>query len=88
MDNCSIHKGKMVEQFIQAASTHLVYLPPYPPDFSSIENAWSKVKAHLRVAKAKTHAKLLAAIKEAFSSISQPDIRNWFAHCCYCTSPV
>jgi len=88
MDNCSIHKGKEVEQLIQAAGAHLVYLPPYSPDFSPIENVLSKVKAHLRAAKTKIHAELVAAIKEVFGSISQQDICDWLPHCCYCASPA
>ena len=31
------------------------YLPPYSPDFNSIENAFSKLKAYLRKAAARTH---------------------------------
>ena len=88
MDNCSIHKGKEVEHLIQAAGAHLVYLPPYSPDFSPIENVLSKVKAHLRAAKTKIHAELVAAIKEVFGSISQQDICDWLPHCCYCASPA
>jgi transposase len=29
---------------IQAAGAQLIYLPPYSPDFSPIENCWSKIK--------------------------------------------
>ncbi|WP_375506349.1 transposase [uncultured Nostoc sp.] len=38
MDNCSIHKGKEIEALIQAAAANIIYLPPYSPDFSPIEN--------------------------------------------------
>jgi transposase len=38
MDNCSIHKGGEIENIIEAAGAKLIYLPPYSPDFSPIEN--------------------------------------------------
>lgn len=48
MDNCSIHKGKEIEALITAAGAKLIDLPPYSPDFSPIENCWSKIKSLLR----------------------------------------
>ena len=38
MDNCSIHQGGFIEKLIEAAGAKLIYLPPYSPDFSPIEN--------------------------------------------------
>lgn len=38
MDNCSIHKTKEIESLLQAVGANLIYLPPYSPDFSPIEN--------------------------------------------------
>jgi transposase len=32
---------------IQAAGATVRYLPPYSPDFNSVEKAFSKLKAHL-----------------------------------------
>ena len=43
MDNCSIHKGTQIEKLIESAGAKLIYLPPYSPDFSPIENCWSFV---------------------------------------------
>lgn len=48
MDNCSIHKGTQIEKLIESVGAKLIYLPPYSPDFSPIENCWSKVKNILR----------------------------------------
>lgn len=86
MDNCSVHLGKEIEALIQEAGAKLIYLPPYSPDFSPIENCWSKVKAILRQRKARTYSDLAKAIEEAFAEVSLEDIRNWFTNCCYCTS--
>ena len=86
MDNCSIHKGTQIEKLIEAAGAKLIYLPPYSPDFSPIENCWSKVKNILRSIGARSYPDLAKAIDTAFSQVSLNDIFNWFAHCCYCTS--
>ena len=39
---------------IEAAGAHLLYLPPYSPDFNLIENAFAKLKALLRKAADRT----------------------------------
>ena len=86
MDNCSVHLGETVRELIESAGAHLIYLPPYSPDFSPIENCWSKLKSILRAIGARDYSSLAKAIEEAFSQISSDDIRAWFTHCCYCTS--
>lgn len=87
LDNCKIHLGKDVEAMIKAAGARLIYLPPYSPDFSPIENCWSKVKTRLRAIRARTYPDLEKAVNEAFESVSLEDLFGWFTHCCYCTSP-
>jgi transposase len=86
LDNATIHLGEMVREFIEKAGASLMYLPPYCPEFSPIENFWSKVKAILRKMKARNYKDLIDAIASAILYVTQKDIRNWFAHCCYCTS--
>ncbi len=86
MDNCSIHKGEKIRSLIEEAGANLLYFPTYSPDFNPIENCWSKLKSILRSLGARTYPDLAYAIKLAFSQISVNDIRNWFVHCCYCTS--
>lgn len=88
LDNYSSHKGEEVEKAIGEAGAKVIYLPPYSPDFSPIENFWSKVKRILRTLGARTYQALEQAITEAFSQVSEQDIWNWFTHCCYCTSPT
>ncbi|MGB7084464.1 MAG: IS630 family transposase, partial [Phormidesmis sp.] len=36
---------------------------------------------------ARTYKALEDGIKSAYSQVSSTDIRSWFTHCCYCTSP-
>lgn len=86
LDNCKIHLGKDVEAMIKAAGARLIYLPPYSPDFSPIENCWSKIKTRLRAIGARTYPDLEKAVEEAFERVSLEDLLGWFTHCCYCTS--
>ena len=86
-DNYSIHKGQEIEEAIKKAGAKLIYLPPYSPDFNPIENCWSKIKNILRSIGARTYKDLDLAIAYAYSQVSLKDIRNWFAHSCYCISP-
>lgn len=79
MDNATIHQSKMVREAIEGVGAKLIYLSPYSPEFSPIENLWSKVKA-------RTYKDLIEAIADAILQVSQQDIHNWFAHCCCCTS--
>jgi transposase len=88
VDNCKIHKSPEVEAALKKAKARLVFLPPYSPDFNPIENYWSKLKTILRSIGARTYQELDKAIKEAYEQISAQDIRNWFAHDCYCHEPL
>ena len=80
LDNLSIHKSTRVEQFITQAGCQLLFLPAYSPDFSPIEEAFSKLKAFIRRYRCKTVPTLMKAIEQGFKSISQTDARGWFAH--------
>lgn len=86
MDNAKIHLGEMVREAIEQAGAKLIYLPPYSPEFSPIENFWSKVKSILKKLGARTYKDLIEGISEAMLQVTNENIRNWFTHCCYCTS--
>ena len=45
MDNCSMHHINEVKCLLQQAG---IYLPPYSPDFNSVEKAFSYVKGYLK----------------------------------------
>ena len=83
MDNLSAHKVAGLDELIRACGAHLIYLPPYSPDFNPIEWAWSKVKTILRRLKARTFPDLLEALRQALLAITPQDIHAWFAHCGY-----
>ena len=68
MDNLPAHKGGEVRRAIEHAGVTLRYLPPYSPDFNPIENAFSKLKAFLRKAAARTIDDLWDVIRDALPS--------------------
>jgi transposase len=83
LDNLQPHKAAGVREAIEQRGARVMYLPPYSPDYSPIEPMWSKVKEHLRSAKARTDEELIEAIAEALRSITAADMRGYFEHCGY-----
>jgi transposase len=82
-DNLSVHKNLAMRQLIEAAECQLRFLPPYSPDYSPIEQAFSKLKIHLRHAGARTRPALEDAIAAGLETITPRDARAWFRHCGY-----
>jgi len=83
MDNIGIHKGALVANAIAARQCRLLFLPPYPEGLVPIDEAFSKIKAHLRRAEARTVKALDSAILQAIDAVSPADARGWFTHCGY-----
>ncbi len=83
MDNLSSHKGCEIKEIIESTGAFVKYLPPYSPDLNPIEMMWSKVKAYLRKAKARTKELLYEKIGKALKQISAKDAEAWFKHCGY-----
>jgi transposase len=83
MDNLSPHKMPAVIAAIEACGASVWFLPPYSPDMNPIEKMWSKVKAFLRKAKARTLDALITAIRDALRDVTTSDILGWFTECGY-----
>jgi len=81
MDTLAPHKNPGVIAMIEGAGAEVRFLPPYSPDFNPIEKMWSKIKAFLRKAKARTWEALVAAIKFALQEVTGSDAYNWFLSC-------
>ena len=79
MDNLSSHKGPVVRAAIEAAGAHLLYLPPYSPDFNPIENAFAKLKALLRKAAERTIDGLWDTIGRLIDLFEPQECANYFA---------
>jgi transposase len=83
LDNLSAHKNQRTLELISQAGAQFRFLPAYSPDLNPIEMMWSKVKALLRTAQARSHPKLLKAIAAAHAAITPQDSRGWFTACGY-----
>jgi transposase len=83
MDNLPAHKVAGVRGSIEAAGAHLLHLPPYSPDFNPIEKAFSKLKAILRRAAARTVDDLWAALADALDAFTPEECENYFASAGY-----
>ena len=83
LDNLRVHKAERIRQAIEAPQCHLLFLPPYSPDFTPIEQAFSKLKAILRGLGARTKEALWEAMRVALEAITPQDAIAWFAHAGY-----
>jgi transposase len=88
MDNLAAHKVAGVREKIEATGAHLVYLPPYSPDFNPIDPCWGKVKQCLRALKARSLETLELAISQALASITPHNALAWFEHCGYSSTSI
>jgi transposase len=83
MDNLSPHKSDPTLALITQAGAHVRFLPAYSPDLNPIEKMWSKVKALLRAAEARTTTDLVTAIGHALAQVTAQDALGWFISCGY-----
>ena len=77
LDNLRVHKVSGVREVVEAVGARLLFLPPYSPHFNPIEQAFSKLKALLRTACARTTADLHQAIRHAFTCFTPQECRNY-----------
>jgi transposase len=83
LDNLSVHKAASIRQALETRHCQLLFLPPYSPDFTPIEQAFSKIKALLRGLGARTKEALWEAVGVAIAAITPADAIAWFAHAGY-----
>ena len=82
-DNLKVHYSDRARQAIEAHGAHLWHLPPYSPDLTPIEEAFSKLKAFLRTAEPRTLEAHSTAIWAALRTITPLDAAGWAAHAGY-----
>ena len=83
MDNLPGHKVNGVEDAINAAGAQLHYLPAYSPDLNPIEMAFSKLKALLRKAAARSVEELWQIIALAIDAFTPDECQNYLTACGY-----
>jgi transposase len=79
MDNLPPHKSATARALLEATGARLMLLPPYSPDFNPIENAFSKLKALLRKAAARTKEALWQTIGQLLDAFTPDECANYFS---------
>jgi transposase len=83
MDNLSSHKSQAVREIIEAAGAKVLYLLPYSPDLNPIEQAFAKLKAHLRAAEERSIPALWDRIGSILDNFPSDQCQNFFTHAGY-----
>jgi len=83
-DNLSSHLSPGVFEAIERAGAAVLPLPPYSPDFTPIEEMFSKFKEFLRRIGARAKEHLYEAIAEGLREVTPQDILGWFRHAGEC----
>jgi transposase len=83
LDNLGSHKRPPPVAAIEAAGATVRFLPAYSPDLNPIEKLFSKLKAYLRDAKARSSDALYEALGDGLRTVTAEDIAGWFRSCGY-----
>ncbi|RZJ95125.1 MAG: IS630 family transposase [Hymenobacter sp.] len=83
LDNLRVHHLTGLREWLAGRGIEVLFLPPYSPDFTPIEQAWSKLKTKLRQAQARTRQALEEALHPAIDWITGSDAKAWFNRCGY-----
>jgi transposase len=78
LDNLKPHLAPGVAKAIEQAGASVLPLPPYSPDYTPIEEMYSKVKEFLRRVAARTTTGLYDAIGEGLKQVTHKDIIGWY----------
>jgi transposase len=85
-DNLSAHQAPAVAEAIERAGARALPLPPYSPDYTPIEEMYSKVKEFLRRVAARVKGDLYDAIGDALREVTPKDIIGWFKEVGLCAT--
>jgi transposase len=77
-DNLSGHKSEQAVQCLRAKGAWFLFLPAYSPGLNPIEMAFSKLKAHMRAAQARTYDALWKPIGEICTLFESEECWNFF----------
>ena len=83
LDRLAVHRASQIEAAVATVPAQVKWLPAYSPDFSPLENCWSKVKAQVRGDEPRTPNALNTSLKNALNALTSHDIEGWFKHCGY-----
>ena len=78
LDNLATHRNAEAAKAIKRAGCWFLYLPPYSPDLNPIEQAFSKLKAHLRKIGARTFTELFKALGDICKMFTPNESWSYF----------
>lgn len=78
LDNLNTHKSPRAAEVLKYRGCWFLFLPPYSPDLNPIEQAFSKLKAHLRRIGARTYDDLINAIGNICDIFEPNECWNFF----------
>ena len=82
-DNLPAHKVAGIRQCLEEAGMHLLYLPPYSPDFNPIEQVFAKLKALLRRMAPRTFDAICDAIEIILEKFKPTECANYLRNSGY-----
>jgi transposase len=83
LDNLAPHKQLAVQTAIARAGAHLRFLPPYSPDFNTIELAFAKLKAFLRAVRPRSFDQVVELVAIVPDLLTPQECSNFVRHCGY-----
>ena len=86
LDNLATHRNKEAEKTLREHGCWFLYLPPYSPDLNPIEQAFSKLKSHLRRIGARTFTDMFEAIGQICDLYDPTECSNYFRTAGYVSS--
>jgi transposase len=82
LDNLAIHQSVEFRRLVEERGARLLFLPPYSPDFSPIENVFGEVKSKLHMlGSANPRTDLWTLIARAFLSVKPASCAAAFHRC-------
>ncbi len=78
LDNLSSHKSPGAAKALSDIGAWFLFLPPYSPDLNPIEMAFSKLKALIRMAAARTYDELRKTVGHVCDLFSDEECSNFF----------
>ncbi len=77
-DNLKPHESEDAIEAVEEAGAEVVPLPPYSPDYTPIEEMFSKVKGAMRSSAGRTKEAVYAAFGSALHDVTPENIAGWF----------
>lgn len=83
LDNLSVHKSAHAADVVRQRGAWFLFLPQYSPDLNPIEMAFSKLKAHLRKAAARSYDLLWQTVGNICDLFNRTECWNYFREAGY-----